>query len=758
MINIFFTAARKMRTWHIVAASMLISAILTECIVSAMDILIHGAVTRDFLLTGAVAAIIVSFVVTTILVTALNRVREHEALLQDSEKRYRQIFQQAVDYIIMLELAPGGPPVIADASEAAFEKHGYTREEMIGKPITLLDADATGNQMAEIMRILMERKIAHFEAEHVRKDGQRFTVEVNAKLIDIGGKPVVYTIERDITERKKLEEHKIELLRQTISAMEEAQKADQMKSDAQRLAHLGNWEMDLQKNRLVWSDEIFRIMGFAPGAFEPTFEKFLSIVHPDERNKLVGLLEEIRAKGLSATELEFKIVRPDGEERAILDKLEIIKDGGAAVRITGILQDITWLKRAEEAVRNSALKHRLLFESSRDALMLLAPPSWKFTNANKATLELFGASSVDEFTALGPWNVSPERQPNGRPSSEMAQEMIAAAMRDGSRFFEWEHQRLDGQPFAADVMLTRMEVGNELFLQATVRDISQRKRQENQLVKAKEDAETANRLKSEFVANMSHELNTPLTAIMGYSRLANELDGEIAAKLKIISELIEPLAEAGPAGLKDTLQVANSALDTSYETAKYDAIVLEKGEELFNLLNDLMELSMLEAGRTQLADEAVSTYLLLAFLDRTYGPASKAKGLTLVCNAKDFRPTDTLFQSDRRKLEKVLGHLVQNAIKYSDKGEISVSATVEDGNIVFCVKDQGMGIQSSQKEMLFEAFRQLDGSSTRRQGGLGLGLSLARKLTIAMGGHIGVQSEVGQGAEFTVTLPYRPAS
>ena len=149
-------------------------------------------------------------------------------------------------------------------------------------------------------------------------------------------------------------------------------------------------------------------------------------------------------------------------------------------------------KAADETVRVAALKHQLLFESSRDALMTLAPPSWKFTSANEATLQLFGASSVAEFTALGPWNVSPERQPDGHLSSEKAPEMIAIAMREGSHFFEWEHQRLGGQPFVTDVLLTRMKVGEDVFLQATVRDITERKRIEDALMTTHEELTTTN--------------------------------------------------------------------------------------------------------------------------------------------------------------------------------------------------------------------------------------------------------------------------
>ncbi len=133
------------------------------------------------------------------------------------------------------------------------------------------------------------------------------------------------------------------------------------------------------------------------------------------------------------------------------------------------------LKNATRALRESEEKFRQLFEGSRDALMTLAPPSWTFTNANLATLQLFGVSSVAEYTAFRPWDVSPERQPDGRPSRETSLEMIASAMRDGSNFFEWQHQRLNGEVFPCDVLLTRMELDGQPFLQATMRDISSRK-------------------------------------------------------------------------------------------------------------------------------------------------------------------------------------------------------------------------------------------------------------------------------------------
>ncbi len=138
-------------------------------------------------------------------------------------------------------------------------------------------------------------------------------------------------------------------------------------------------------------------------------------------------------------------------------------------------------QQIEKAMQIGEERYRRLFESSRDALMTLAPPSWKFTSANNATLRLFGAASQAEFCELGPWDISPDRQPDGQHSGEKAREMIAIALRTGSNFFEWTHRRSNGEPFLADVLLNRTVVDGKVSIQSTVRDITERKQSQKRL-------------------------------------------------------------------------------------------------------------------------------------------------------------------------------------------------------------------------------------------------------------------------------------
>jgi len=215
---------------------------------------------------------------------------------------------------------------------------------------------------------------------------------------------------------------------------------------------------------------------------------------------------------------------PEGNIIVLLtSKIPLRGPEGEIIGVLGTYMDITERKQADEDLRESEDRFRTLFESSRDALMTIASPSWKFTTGNTAAIEMFGAKDRAEFTSLGPWDVSPERQPDGRLSVDKSREMIEIARLEGSHFFEWTHKRLCGETFPATILLTRMELQGETIIQATVRDISAQKRAEEELRQNRDHLEERVRERTvemeRFIYTVSHDLRAPLVALSGFMGL-----------------------------------------------------------------------------------------------------------------------------------------------------------------------------------------------------------------------------------------------
>lgn len=208
---------------------------------------------------------------------------------------------------------------------------------------------------------------------------------------------------------------------------------------------------------------------------------FSDFVHPAdlERTKK-AFLDKVKT-GLPQPVLAYRLLKKDGSYALVEQKSTLLRQPGIAPIITGTMHDVTERTRLENILRESEGKYRSLFETSRDALMILEPPHWKFTQANNATLDMFGAPKETDFLKLTPWSVSPRKQPDGRLSSEKAREMLGIALKTGSNYFEWEHKRLYGPVFTAEVLLTRIKIGEKQVVQACIRDISARKRIEEQL-------------------------------------------------------------------------------------------------------------------------------------------------------------------------------------------------------------------------------------------------------------------------------------
>ncbi|MCC8536089.1 response regulator [Xanthomonas axonopodis pv. poinsettiicola] len=241
---------------------------------------------------------------------------------------------------------------------------------------------------------------------------------------------------------------------------------------------------------------------------------------------------------------------------------------------------------------------------------------------------------------------------------------------------------------------------------------------QNQLVRNGNELATASRYKSEFLANMSHELRTPLNSALILAKLlADNKDGTLSA-----------------------------------EQVKYAQAILSSNNDLLALINDILDLSKIEAGHVELADETVDTGSIVQRLRDTFEPLARQKGLTLEIEAGVGVPSQLVV--DNQRLQQILKNLLANAVKFTEHGKVRLSIQAHTpGRVLFKVEDTGIGIAREQTEVIFEAFRQADGSTRRRYGGTGLGLSISRDLAQRMGGSIRVDSEPGRGSCFTLELP-----
>ena len=415
---------------------------------------------------------------------------------------------------------------------------------------------------------------------------------------------------------------------------------------------------------------------------------------------------------------EKRYVRKDGEIVWVsLSPCQMRDAHGKIVGESAFVVDISQRKRALDELRASEGKFRSLFENSRDALMTLAPPTWKFTSANRTTFELFGAQSEAEFLTFSPWDISPAQQPDGQSSFEKAHKMIEIALQDGSNFFEWMHRRLDGKMFMTEVLLSRLEEDGQIKLQATVRDITGRKHLEKEILEQRNEMDELQKsqVAAQTAAAIAHELNQPLSAVVSYNETALMLMNAEQPDLNQIRETIEL-----------SVQQALRAGQSIRQLFEYLSM-RDFPKEPFNLNQEIVE--VLETARKQ-HDLQFRSVLHLD------------KHLPLV-------------QANRIHVRKVLFNLVHNGIEAMRIANVSVPAITvtvrtraEQKVAQVTIKDNGPGIKHNDIERLFEPF------FTTKTGGIGMGLAISRSLIEMNGGQLWIDPDEGPGATFHLTLPF----
>jgi PAS domain S-box-containing protein len=491
------------------------------------------------------------------------------------------------------------------------------------------------------------------------------------------------------------------------------------------------------------SPSVTRILGYTVEEF--CAKPLAAFMLPDSYRRSVAVLAEelqtdLRTAGASNRQwtLDMDLLAKDGSPRMCEITAVFLRDQSQRpVGVLGIARDITSRKRAEAAIRESEARYRAIFEVAGDGIIMMRED--RFVECNPATLRIFGCTR-EEFIGHPPYEFSPPRQPDGRDSREKALEMIHAALQGTPQSFDWQHLRGDGTPFDAEVTLTRLDLSDHTFVQSIVRDATDRRRAERELRdyaaaleaanKRLEElhaaAEVATRSKSEFLANMSHEIRTPLTAIMGFAEI-------------ILSE--GDIARAPP----HRIEAINA--------------ILRNSTYLLRILNDILDLSKIEAGRLEVERVVCEPVQMVADVLRLMQVRADAKRLPLL--AEFAGPIPETVRSDPTRLRQVLINLIGNAVKFTEQGSVRlVVRTLPDAGdgalLQFEIIDTGIGMEPHEVARLFQPFTQADNSTSRRFGGTGLGLTISKRLIEMLGGSIAVDSRPGAGSTFRATIATGP--
>lgn len=578
---------------------------------------------------------------------------------------------------------------------------GWKSEELLGRPyVEFVHPDDRDRTTNEARAIAEGHETEYFENRYRHRDGSWRWLSWKAVTSSNEGR--IYGVAHDITRRKDAEDslrEKEERLRTLIDSIQD----------------YAIFMLDRKGRITTWNPGAQRVKGYSDA--EIIGQPFARFFPPEDI--AAGKPEELlqAAATVGRAEDEGWRVRGDGSRFWTHGVITCIRDATGNLRgFSKITRDLTARKQMEEALRESESRYRALFNDSPFAMWTFDPKALRFLQVNEAAIRQYGYSR-DEFRSM--------TLPDIRPADEISRvdEVRQQPHPDDDRFGIWKHRKKNGE--IIDVEIYSHQIGEEdstveLVIAVDITERLEAERliaeQTRALILSRKEAERANRLKSQFLASMSHELRTPLNSILGFSEL---LEDEI------------------PGPLND-------------KQKRYLGHIRSGGKHLLDLINDILDLSKIEAGQLELNIEEFRVSAALREVLDLIRPLAMKKRQQLKSVARDALTV----RGDRTRFKQIVYNLLSNAVKFTpEKGTIALDAIAKGDFVRLSVTDTGIGIGAEDLKVVFDEFRQVGDTTKGVKEGTGLGLAIVRRLVEQQGGEVWVESELGKGSRFSFTLP-----
>lgn len=635
----------------------------------------------------------------------------------DSQKMLQAMFLEATIGVIVVD-AEGK---IAKVNPFAEKLFGYNNDEMVAQHIEILLPNSFRKRHVQHRQNYHKNPVprtmgATLDLYGLKKDGSRFPIKISLSHMDIDGERFAIAYASDDSETKKM--------------LSEITESKELLDEAQKLAHVGSFEIDMETKEMKMSDEMKRIYGLDLNIEIADYRDKIDLVHPDDKELISGFHERM-VKEKRGFDFGYRIIPKHRELRYVHGKRDVIlNEAGEVSKIFGMVQDITDLREAERI--NEDISN--IMEESLNEIYIFHGETLKFIQVNKGARQNM-KRTLEEMQALTPIDIKPFFE-------EEAFVKVIQPLKNGTEkkiHFETVHERKDKTTYPVDVHLQYSTLGKEPVFVAFVSDISERKKYEERILKQSDELEIKviertkelresetklrtsldkekelGELKSRFVSMASHEFRTPLSSILSSANLIGRYEK----------------TEQNDKRMRHVNRIESSV------------------RNLTMILNDFLSLEKLESGKVRFKPVKIEIYdFAQQILDEV--------NLTAKSNQKvvHFHKGNNFVFTDEHLLKNILINLLSNGIKYSpNEKNVELHTDMEGGTFQAQVKDYGIGIPESEQQHMFTRFFRANNVETIQ--GTGLGLTIVKRYLDLMNGKIWFESKEGEGTTFFIEIPY----